>query len=513
MSANPQPEPLSGLMQAAGDRPAVICPDDESTLTHAGLAAEAARLAGRLSELGVARGDRVAMLVSAGPEPLQLLLAAALIGAAAAPLNPAYTEPELRFYLDDLQPRLLLVPAGEGAAARAAAGDAGVADMRLTGSRLELDGVSRPAAREQGEAEDVALLLHTSGTTSRPKQVPLLQRNLAAVARAIADHYRLGPDDVSYCAMPLFHVHGLVGSALSQLAAGGAVVTPRRFAPGRFAGHCRRHGVTWFSAGPTFHGSILDRTREPPAGIRFLRSCSSALPPGLADRCEQAYAAPMLEAYGMTEASHQMTSAPLPPGPRPRGSVGVPAGASVRILDADWNEVAPGSPGEVCVSGPGLTPGYLQNPKANTESFRDGWFRTGDEGVLDDGYLYLRGRLKEMIIRGGENIAPAEIEQVLRGHPAVLEAVSFGLADDHYGQVVGAAVVASGPVVEAELRDFCRESLATFKVPARIAVVDELPRTATGKLQRRAVAQALFPDGIERRCEAPDARRPSRSRR
>ncbi len=495
MAAHPTSEPLSALLEGDGERPALICPDDGTVLSHARLAAEAERLGARMAELGVGRGDRVAMLVASGPEPVQLLLAAALIGATAAPLNPAYTEPELRFYLDDLRPALLLVPAGEGAAARAAAGGVSVADMVVRpGAGLELDGHARPATREPGDTEDVVLLLHTSGTTSRPKQVPLLQRNLAAVARAIADHYRLGPEDVSYCAMPLFHVHGLVGSTLSQLAAGGAVVTPRRFAPGRFADQCRRHGVTWFSAGPTFHQSILERTREAPAGIRFLRSCSSALPPELAARCEQVYAAPMLEAYGMTEASHQMTSAPLPPGQRPPGSVGVPAGAAVRILDADWNDVAAGEPGEVCVSGPGLTPGYLENPKANSESFRDGWFRTGDEGVVENGFLYLRGRLKEMIIRGGENIAPAEIEQVLRGHPAVLEAVSFGLADDHYGQVVGAAVVASGPVAEADLRDFCRESLAAFKVPARIAVVDELPRTATGKLQRRAVAQALFPD-------------------
>ncbi len=258
MAAHTTSEPLSALLEGDGERPALICPDDGTVLSHARLAAEAERLGARMTELGVGRGDRVAMLVASGPEPVQLLLAAALIGATAAPLNPAYTEPELRLYLDDLRPALLLVPAGEGAAARAAAGGVSVADMVVRpGAGLELDGHARPATREPGDAEDVVLLLHTSGTTSRPKQVPLLQSNLAAVARAIADHYRLGPEDVSYCAMPLFHVHGLVGSTLSQLAAGGAVVTPRRFAPGRFADQCRRHGVTWFSAGPTFHQSIL----------------------------------------------------------------------------------------------------------------------------------------------------------------------------------------------------------------------------------------------------------------
>ena len=494
-------EPLAAVLEGSeGRRAALICPDDDAALAHAELADAVMRLGSRLHGLGVRRGDVVAMALGGGPELVELLLAAAWLGAAAAPLNPAYTEAELRFFLDDLQPKLVLAPAGDGAAIRAVAGDVPVADLEVRpGREPELHGPggsTTPA--EHGAPEDVALLLHTSGTTSRPKQVPLLQRNLMAIARAIGAHYELGPADVSYCAMPLFHVHGLVGSTLSQLAAGGAVVTPRRFAPGRFADQCRAHGATWFSAGPTFHQAVLERTPEPPSGMRFLRSCSSALSPELATSCEQAFGAPMLQAYGMTEASHQMTSAPLPPGPRPPGSVGVPAGALVRILDEAWNDVALGSPGEVAVSGPGLTPGYLRNPDANAAAFRDGWFRTGDEGVVVDGQLYLRGRLKEMIIRGGENISPAEIEDVLRSHPSVVEAVCFGLDDDRYGQQVGAAVIASEPVGEAELRDHCRMSLAAFKVPSRIAVVDDLPRTPTGKLQRRLVAQALFPPDEKR---------------
>ncbi|MGN6379142.1 MAG: AMP-binding protein [Gaiellales bacterium] len=487
-------ELLASVLERADERgPALICPDDAGVVTHGDLAGAAQRLARELHGLGVRRGDRVAMCLGGGPELVELLLACALLGAAAAPLNPAYTVPELRFFLDDLEPRLVLVAAGEGAAVREAADRVPTVDVR-PGRAPELAGAAPSEPSEAASPDDIALLLHTSGTTSRPKQVPLLQRNLRAVARAIGAHYELGAGDVSYCAMPLFHVHGLVGSTLSQLAAGGAVVTPRRFAPGRFAAQCGEHGVTWFSAGPTFHQAVLERSPQPAAGLRFLRSCSSALSPELAERCESAYAAPMLQAYGMTEASHQMTSAPLPPGARPAGSVGIPAGARVRVVDEDWREVAAGVPGEVTVSGPGLTPGYLGNPQANAESFRDGWFRTGDEGVVIDGQLYLRGRLKEMIIRGGENISPAEIEDVLRAHPAVAEAVCFGLADDRYGQQVGAAVVPSGAVTDSELRDHCRGSLAAFKVPAKIAVVDDLPRTPTGKLQRRLVAQMLFPD-------------------
>jgi oxalate---CoA ligase len=494
----PDPEPLGAVLRPRDPRrPALICPEDGRAISYDELAGVVVRLADGLRRLDVRRGDRVAMVLPNGPELIELLLAAAMLGAAAAPLNPAYTEPELRFYLTDLAPKLLLVPVGEAAAARAAADGLAVVDVdRQPGRDPVLPGAGNGQAddADSGQPDDVALLLHTSGTTGRPKQVPLRQRNLMAVARSMQVHYGLGADDVSYCAMPLFHVHGLVGSSLSQLAAGGAVVAPRRFAPGRFAAQCREGGVTWFSAGPTFHQAILERSPVP-AGLRFLRSCSSALAPELAERCEEAFAAPMLQAYGMTEASHQMTSAPLPPGQRPPGSVGVPAGAAVRVVDDSWTDVAEGAPGEVAVSGPGLTSGYLGNPDANAEAFRDGWFRTGDEGVLRMGQLYLRGRIKEMIIRGGENISPGEIEQVLREHPAVAEAVCFGLDDDRYGQQVGAAVVLASAADRAELRDHCRRSLAAFKVPSKIALVDALPRTATGKLQRRAVAEALFPAG------------------
>ncbi len=457
------------------------------------------QLAGRLCAVGVERGDRVAVVLPNGPEFVQVLLAITMLGAAAAPLNPAYTADEYSFYLGDLQPRLLLVLAGEMQAARDAAGpgvtivDVVVSEQQPPGLAVDGREVEQERVFEPGVTDDIALLLHTSGTTSRPKQVPLLQRNLMASARTIAAHYALGPDDVSYVAMPLFHVHGLVASVFGAFAAGGSAIVPRRFSPQRFWGQARTHGVTWFSAGPTLHQMILDKqaTEVAPATLRLTRSCSSAMSPALMQRLEDVYGVPLLEAYGMTEASHQMASNPLPPKRRVPGTVGVPTGTEMRVVDGEGAEVPAGGSGEVVIRGAAVTPGYLNNPEANVEAFRDGWFRTGDRGVLEGGYLRLQGRIKEMILRGGENISPYEIEDVLLEHPAVTDAVCFGVADELYGEEVAAAVVVSGAAEERGLREFCRERLAAFKVPKTIRIVPEIPRTPTGKLQRRRVAALL----------------------
>jgi oxalate---CoA ligase len=490
---------MLALLDATSSRPALHAPDDGTTVSHAQLAAAAAGMAGALTSAGVGRGDRVAVVLPNGPEIVAMLFATAALGAAIAPLNPAYTEPEYRFFLDDLDPRLLVVAAGAAPAARAAAGAVRVVELEpwtaTEPPRLTAAGGVLPATEVAGgEPGDVALLLHTSGTTSRPKQVPLLQRNLTAQAGAIARHYALADTDVSYCAMPLFHVHGLIASTLAQLAAGGTVVVPRRFSPRRFWGQARDCGVTWLSAGPTLHRMILDQPGEPAAPLRFVRSCSSALSTELMAEAEARYGVAMIEAYGMTENTHQMTSNPLPPAERVPGSVGIPAGADVRIVDAAGADVAAGAPGEVAIRGPGLTPGYLGNEAANADAFFDGWFRTGDEGVLADGYLRLRGRLKEMIIRGGENISPYEIEAVLQAHPEVAEAVVFGVDDRKYGQTVAAAVVLRGAVGPDELREQARQSLAAFKVPDRIHILEEIPKTPTGKVQRSRMAARLEGD-------------------
>ena len=490
-------EPLSALLAGADPAdPAFVVPERGQVLTYAQVADGIETLACRLAGAGVRRGDRVALALPNGPDFVLLLLAIIILGAAAAPLNPAYTDTEFTFFLTDIAPRLVLIQASRAAAVAAAATATTVLTVDATDDGPPgLLAAGRPAGLqrsfEQGGPDDVAVVLHTSGTTSRPKQVPLRQRNLMASTRTIAAHYRLSSADVSFCVMPLFHIHGLVASTFAALSAGGAVIAPRRFTPHRFWPQAREHGATWLSAGPTLHQMILDKADEagPPAALRFARSCSSALSPALLDRAERSYQVPMLEAYGMTEASHQMASNPLPPAVRVPGSVGTATGTEIGVADAEGTFLPDGTAGEVVIRGPGVMSGYVNNPAATAEAFFGEWFRTGDLGVLRDGYLSLAGRLKEMIIRGGENIAPAEIEQVLMSHPAVRDAVCFGVGDDKYGELVAAAVTLGQDAEPRELIAHCREQLAAFKVPARIHVLAEIPRTPTGKVQRRRVAE------------------------
>ncbi len=482
---------LHELVHGGGGAIALRVPEGEASVTYEELADGVHSLAGRLHGLGVRRGDRVAVALPNGPEIVEVLLAIMSVGAAAAPLNPAYTQEEYEFYLGDLDPRLLMLAAGETAVARAAKpASTQVVDV-LTGARhVELLRDGRPPAQssafEAARSDDVAMLLHTSGTTSRPKQVPLTHRNLRATAAAIAEHYKLGAEDTSYCLMPLFHVHGLVASTLAVLAAGGTAVVPRRVSRRDFGDHLRRYDVTWFSAGPTLHHMLLEHGRGDPAAfprLRFVRSCSSALPAALCDRVEQYYGMPMLEAYGMTEASHQIASNPIPPAERMIGSVGLPTGARIRIVH-QGREVGERQSGEVQIQGPGVTAGYMANDEANAESFVDGWFRTGDLGMIEGGYLRLLGRLKELIIRGGENVSPAEVEEVLLLHPAVSDAVCFGIPDQKYGEQVAAAVALQGESSERDLIAHCDKRLIDFKVPRVVFIVEAIPRTATGKLQR-----------------------------
>ena len=494
LADRPAPGALSALLfHGEPSRTAFVVPDGAS-LTYQQAGERAENYARHLAEAGVRRGDRVALALPGGPDLVLLILAAAALGATAAPLNPTYTEREFAFYLQDIAPRALLIAASGPAAAAAAATAmaAPVLTLKTTGSRLPqllADGqaVRAATAVERGGPDDVALVLHTSGTTSRPKQVPLRQRNLMASARTIAAHYRLSPSDVSFCVMPLFHVHGLVASVFATLSAGGAVIAPSRFTPHRFWRQARDQGATWLSASPTLHRMILDRAdgAAPPRTLRFVRSCSSALPLALLERAETGYGVPMLEAYGMTEASHQITSNPPPPAPRVPGSVGVPTGTEVAVAGKDGHLLPEGTTGEVVIRGPGVMSGYVNDPAATAEAFFGDWFRTGDRGVMRNGLLHLEGRLKEMILRGGENIAPGEIEEVLMSHPAVSDAVCFGVADEKYGELVSAAVTLAQDVEPEVLIAYCGERLAPFKIPVTIHVLAEMPRTATGKVQRR----------------------------
>jgi len=490
---------LDLIKSTPGTQTAIVLPDEAITVSYESLRNQVEAVANSLAAAGIKRGDRVAMALPNGLTGIVCFLAASVAGTA-APLNPNYREEEFRFYLEDTSARLLIVPPDGGEAARRAAGDQVpiVTAAHDSSGTVRLSGSASGASASAPSGEDIALVLHTSGSTGRPKRVPLKHINLAVSVGNVVETYQLTPDDVSLCVMPLFHVHGLVASTLATLATGGTVVVPPKFNPLGFWRTIRDHNVTWFSAVPTMHQLLLSRAgggaeQFDHGRLRFIRSCSAALSADTMQALEGAFGVPVLEAYGMTEASHQMASNPLPPGERKPGSVGPGTGVGVGIMDADGRLLAPGEHGEVVIQGRNVIQGYENNPEANASSFTSGWFRTGDQGFLDgDGYLTLVARIKELINRGGEKISPREIDEVLLRHPAVAEAVAFGTPHRVWGEEVAAAVVMreNATVGATELLSYCRERLADFKCPKKIHITQTIPRTATGKIQRRMVAAA-----------------------
>ena len=437
------------------------------------------------------------MVFPNSPEFVVAFLAAIRRGAATAPLNPQYTPHEFNEYLTDIKPRAILYLDEPVRAAHEAAAGLEIEEWCLAADpthrmRLRPEG-DGPSFEPLPEEDAVALLLHTSGTTGKPKGVPLRQSNLLHSATTVAESYELGPQDVSYCVMPLFHVHGLVASTLATLRSGGTVVVPPKFSASRFWSDVETHGATWYSAVPTIHHVLAAEGIPPKHGLRFARSCSSPLPVPLQRDLEGQLGIPLLQAYGMSEAAHQMASNPLPPKESRAGTVGLATGAEVAALDRDWKQVPAGEEGEIAIRGPSVIDAYLDNKEANASQFRDGWFRTGDSGsVSADGYIELHGRLKELINRGGEKISPYEVEDVLLTHPGVAEAVVFAAPDAKYGEQVAAAVVpGDGELSADDLRAYCGEQLAGFKVPAQVSIVHEIPKGPTGKVQRRLLAEQL----------------------
>ncbi len=476
---------------------AIIAPAYGAGISYQDLAAQVEGLAAQIRAAGIAPGDCVSMVLPNGPEVLVLFLALVRARAVAAPLNPMYKAGELHFSMQDAQVRAVIAEP-DNQAVREAADRLGlpVWTPAFAKGRVELSlaGASARSSADIPRADDVALFLHTSGTTSRPKGVPLTHANVLRSAINIAAHYQLKPPDRSLVVMPLFHVHGLIGAALSTLASGGAVIVPPRFSASEFWPLAREHRASWYSAVPTIHQVLLARAEAdgaPRAAMRFIRSCSAALAPATLERLETRFEAPVLQAYGMTEAAHQVASNPLPPMVRKPGTVGQGT-AEVAIIDEHGTHLGANTAGEVAVRGPNVMRGYRNNPQANAAAFVGGWFRTGDRGMLDaDGYLTLIGRIKELINRGGEKISPAEIDAVLLEHPAVAEAAAFGVPDRKYGEEVWAAVVLRNQVGADELAAYCGKRLADFKVPKRIEIVAALPKGPTGKIQRRELP-AIF---------------------
>lgn len=489
-----------------GNAAALTAPG-QKTLTYNELRAQVKYTANRLNELGVGRNDAVAIVLPNGPEMASAFIA---IGAAAttAPLNPGYRGEEYDFYLEDLQPKLLVVAEDSDSPVVDSARKLGINIAHLLhkvgdpAGNFELLG--EPIADNSpitgfAEAADIALVLHTSGTTSRPKLVPLSQTNVCASARNVAASLALTPADRCLNIMPLFHIHGLIAAVLGSMHAGASVSCTPGFNALKFFNWLEEVRPSWYTGVPTMHQAILSRSSRNQAIIdsvklRFLRSSSASLPPQVMQELEKTFNAPVIEAYGMTEAAHQMACNPLPRGTQKPGSVGLAAGPKLSIMDQQGEHLSVGEIGEVVIQGENVTAGYLNNEDANATAFTDGWFRTGDQGKLDDeGYLTLTGRLKEIINRGGEKISPREVDEILLDHESVAQVVTFAVPHDKLGEEVAVAIVleADAELDEKGLRDYAATRLADFKVPKTVVFLDEIPKGPTGKLQRIGLAEKL----------------------
>ncbi len=496
---------------SVGAEPAVaLSAPTRAPLNYAALRALIQQTRDSLNQQGIGRNDRVAIVLNNGPEMASCFVSCATC-VASAPLNPAYRAEEFEFYLSDLKAKALIVAEDSTSPAIEVAQRLGVRILNLVvvpnaaaGQFILVPrdtGASNTAAAQPGyaQADDVSMVLHTSGTTSRPKIVPLTQRNLCASAAHIRDTLQFTATDCGLNIMPLFHIHGLIAGVLAPLAAGSQVFCTPGFNALKFFGWMDEARPTWYTAVPTMHQAIVSRAdknrdvinRHP---LRFVRSSSSSMPPQVIRELEAAFNAPLIEAYGMTEATHQMSSNPLPPKARKPGTVGLAAGPEVAIMGDNGQLLAAGLKGEIVIRGPNVTAGYEGNPQANTDGFVQGWFRTGDQGVMDsEGYLSITGRLKEIINRGGEKISPREVDELLMDHPAVAQVVCFGMPHPKLGEEVAAVVVLreGQQVTERELQAFVSQRAAEFKVPQKILFMDDIPKGATGKLQRIGLAKKL----------------------
>jgi acyl-CoA synthetase (AMP-forming)/AMP-acid ligase II/thioesterase domain-containing protein/acyl carrier protein len=513
MRSAPRQLSITGAVRAARDHApgsTVLLAPGRSAATYDDLLDQLDEVARHLRAAGIARSGRVAVSLPNGPDAAVALLGTAT-AAVCAPLAPDLPEGDVANQLTALGARALVVQREHDTAARAAAAALGTPVIELVaGDTAGTFALAGPASSDGAPAErehdaDAVLLLFTSGTTGSPKLVPLTERNLLTSAANVAATLRLGPADRCLNVMPLFHIHGLVAALLGSIVAGGSIVCTAGFRARDVPGWIDEYRPTWYTAVPTIHQAMLDVARTSaaagralPATFRFVRSSSAALPVPVLRNLEATFGVPVIEAYGMTEAAHQMTSNPLPDEVRKPGTVGRAAGPEVAVLDATGRVLPAGSTGEVAIRGDSVMSGYLDDPGANHASFVDGWFRTGDQGSFDvDGYLTITGRLKELINRGGEKVAPREIDLALLEHPDVVEAAAFAIPHDRLGEDVAAAVVLreGAEVTTSQLRTFVGERLAPYKVPRRVSVVAALPRGRTGKIERSNLARSLGVDG------------------
>ena len=498
------PQVLQAHAERTPDALAILAPG-RAPLPYGRLSQHIGDVVQTLQAMGLGHHDRVALVLPNGPEMAVACLAVAA-GTTCVPLNPAYRAHEFDAYLTGLRARALMVQEGMHSPARAVAQARGLQIIELSpvlaaeAGMFTLAGASQPYSTPPAFAQpdDVALVMHTSGTTARPRRVPLTHATVCAAAHAIGTALALAKSDRLLSVLPLFHSHGLISTMLASLLAGASVICTPHFDAPRFFAWMAEFQPTWYSAVPTMHQAILARAalhhdiiaRCP---LHFIRSSSAALAPQVLEQLERVFNAPVLEIYGMTEAS-TITCNPLPPRQRKPGSVGVVVGAEVAIMDAGGTLMPAGASGEIVVRGVSVMQGYDNDPLATKHAFTHGWFRTGDQGFVDaEGYLFITGRLKEIINRGGEKIAPQEVDAALMDHPAVAESATFAVPDTRLGEEVAAAVVLrqGAAATASDIRQFAATRLADFKVPRQVLIVEEIPKSPTGKLQRLGLAARL----------------------
>jgi len=488
------------MFQDHNDDNAALTSETNSKLLYGELKLFVNKISRQLAGNGITNKDRAAIILPNGPYMASSFLAISSY-MSAAPLNPAYKTNEYEFYLKDLNPKIVIVEPNSKNNVIEVAKKLKIPVCEIKIQKDSPSGLfdlfEKSSEYSLPEENDEALVLHTSGTTSRPKIVPLTNKNIFSSAVNISKSLELSEIDHCLNIMPLFHIHGLIAILATSMKVGASVCASNGFNAIKFLELAKSEKITWYSGVPTMHQAILLRTEKnlelaKDLKLRFLRSSSASLPPAVFKKLNSIFKCPVIEAYGMTEATHQMTSNPLPPKIQKPGFVGIPAGPNVCIMDDNNKIFNQGETGEVCVKGNNVTLGYDNSPEANKKSFSNGWFRTGDQGYFDqDGYLKISGRLKEIINKGGEKISPLEVDNILMDHPLIEQAVCFGYEDKMLGEEIAAAIIVKEGqnFSEIDVKNYAEEKLVKFKIPKKIFFVNEIPKGPTGKLQRNVLAK------------------------
>ena len=491
---------IKNIIEDQNDNNVALTSENSPPLLYKDLKSFVNKIASQLAGNGISNKDRAAIVLPNGPFMASSFLTLSSY-MSAAPLNPSYKTNEYEFYLKDLNPKIVIVEPNSSNEVVGVAKNLNIPVCEIKIKKDDPSGLFNlfniESEYQLPEENDEGLVLHTSGTTSRPKIVPLTNKNIYSSAENISKSLNLSEADHCLNIMPLFHIHGLIAILAASIKSGASVCASNGFNALKFLELAKSEKITWYSGVPTMHQAILLRAEKnlelaKNLNLRLIRSSSASLPPAVFEKLNNVFGCSVIEAYGMTEATHQMTSNPLPPKKQKPGFVGIPAGPEVCIMDEKDKILDQGETGEVCIKGDNVTLGYDNNPEANKNSFTNGWFRTGDQGYFDqNGYLKISGRLKEIINKGGEKISPLEVDNVLMDHPLIEQAVCFGYEDKMLGEDIAAAIIVKEGknCSETDVKTYAQEKLAKFKIPKKIFFVNEIPKGATGKLQRNVLAK------------------------